>query len=538
MMNLYARHLEGDAMAHLLHELIFDAAARTPGALALRHAGAELCYSGLASQIGAFGAGLVALGAAAHDRVALWMPNSPRAVVALFGASAGGCAVVPLDPCWGARRVEAALRDAGVRVLVTSAARLAGLERLDARCPALRAVVVADDGAARGGQLRLVGWDECVRAGEPGGPDSCVETDLAALLYRAGAGPRPKALALSHRNLLAAADGSARYLGISARDRLLAALPFSLDYGLNQLTSAFAAGASVVLADDLSLPGIVQAVECEAITGLAGVPPMWTGLARRDWHGAGASLRYITNSGGMLERATLDALRGTLPAARVHLMYGLAEAFRSTCLGPEQLERHPGAIGRPGPHADVMVLRPDGRRCPPGEPGELVQRGPLVALGYWNDPARTAERFRPLPPRPGLALAETAWWSGATARIDDDGYLYLVGGADSIETCGHRVSPAAVEEVVYGTGLVEEAAAVGVAHPVHGAVIAVLARPRAGCRLDSSILFGACRARLPGYMLPAMVDVRRAPLPRAANGGIDRALLAGELAPLFAEATA
>jgi acyl-coenzyme A synthetase/AMP-(fatty) acid ligase len=109
--------------------------------------------------------------------------------------------------------------------------------------------------------------------------------------------------------------------------------------------------------------------------------------------------------------------------------------------------------------------------------------------------------------------------------------------ADSIETCGHRVSPAAVEEVVYRTGLVEEAAAVGVAHPVRGAVIALLARPRPGCRLDSSILSDACRAHLPGYMLPAMVDVRRAPLPRAANGGIDRALLAGELAPLFARAT-
>ncbi|MFL6675169.1 MAG: AMP-binding enzyme [Massilia sp.] len=107
---------------------------------------------------------------------------------------------------------------------------------------------------------------------------------------------------------------------------------------------------------------------------------------------------------------------------------------------------------------------------------------------------------------------------------------------DSIETGGHRVSAADVEEVVYGTGLVEEAAAVGVAHPVLGAVIAVLATPRAGCRLDSAILLGACRARLPGYMLPAMVHVRRAPLPRGANGCIDRALLAGELAPVFAEA--
>ena len=138
----------------------------------------------------------------------------------------------------------------------------------------------------------------------------------------------------------------------------------------------------------------------------------------------------------------------------------------------------------------------------------------------------------------GLARREAACFPGVAARKDDDGFLYLgAARSDIIVTKGYRVSRREVEKIVVGTGLVAEAAAVGVAHPVLGQVIAVLATARPGARLDSSILFGACQARLPQYMLPAMVDVRRAPLPRARDGQIDRALLAGELAPLFAEMT-
>jgi acyl-CoA synthetase (AMP-forming)/AMP-acid ligase II len=336
---------------------------------------------------------------------------------------------------------------------------------------------------------------------------------------------------------VAGAQGVARYLGNTAQDRLLTALPLSLDFGLNQLTSAFAAGAAAVLSNHVEPGAIVGAVEREEITGLAAAPPMLTGLAHQDWRRAGATLRYLTCAGATLARPVLDTLRRALPRSRVYLMYGLTEAFRSTCLAPEQLDLRPDSIGQPLPNAEVLVLRPDGRRCRPGEPGELVQRGPLVALGYWNDPAATRERFRPLPPQPGLALAETALWSGETVCSDAEGYLYVLGrGEDVIRTSGHRVSPADVEQVVYGTGLVREAAAVGVPHPVLGQVIAVMATPRQGCRLNSAILLGACRAALPRHMLPAMVDVRRAPLPRNPHGQIDRALLADELAPLFAEA--
>jgi acyl-CoA ligase (AMP-forming) (exosortase A-associated) len=524
-------------MAHLIHELIYDAASRAPAAPALSYAGAVMSYADLAGAVAAVAGGLRALGAERHDRIAVWLHKREETVCALFGAAAAGCALVPVNPALRAPQAAAMLRDCGAHVLVTTGERLAGLAGALPDCPALRTVLVCGEPATPVAGVEVLGWADCLRAGARDG-HRCIETDMAALLYTAGSSGAPKGVALSHRNLVAGAQSVARYLGIAQQDRLLAALPFSLDYGLNQLTSAFAGAAAVVLLNPLIARDIVEAVECERITGLAGVPAMWNELAALELSRAAATLRFITSAGGVLPRPTLATLRRALPATRVYLMYGLTEAFRSTYLAPEQLDHRPDSIGKPVPNAEVLVLRPDGQPCAPGEPGELVQRGPLVAMGYWNDPYRTAQCFKPLPARAGLPLAETAVWSGDTVKADEEGYLYFLRrGDDMIITSGYRVSPDEVEGVVYGTGLVEEAAAVGVAHPVLGQVIAVLATPRRGCALDSSLLYGACQARLPEYMLPAMVDVRRAPLPRNRHGRIDRALLADELAPLFAEVT-
>jgi acyl-coenzyme A synthetase/AMP-(fatty) acid ligase len=182
------------------------------------------------------------------------------------------------------------------------------------------------------------------------------------------------------------------------------------------------------------------------------------------------------------------------------------------------------------------VVREDGSPCAPDEPGELVHRGALVSMGYWNDAERTAERFRPAPGQPeGLPLPEIAVWSGDTVRRDAEGYLYFIGRQDEmIKTSGYRVSPNEVEEVVYATGMVAEAAALGIAHPMlgHGIVLVVLGKE---ATLTSQALLDALRPRLPAYMLPAHLEVREQPLPRNANGKIDRKVLATTFAELFQE---
>jgi acyl-CoA ligase (AMP-forming) (exosortase A-associated) len=334
--------------------------------------------------------------------------------------------------------------------------------------------------------------------------------------------------------MVAGAKSVAGYLALEPGDRILSVLPLSFDYGFSQLSCAFHAGASVVLLNYLFPRDILKAVAEEGITGLAAVPPLWMQLAQLAWP-PGSTLRYLTNSGGAMPGATLAALRRALPAAQVFLMYGLTEAFRSTYLPPAELARRPDSIGRAIPNAEVLVVRPDGSLCDADEPGELVHRGALVALGYWNDPAKTAERFRPAPGQdPALPLTELAVWSGDTVRRDADGFLYFIGrGDDMIKVSGYRISPGEVEEIVYATGLVAEAAAVGLPHPELGQAIALVALAPDAAPLAAEALVAECRRRLPAYMVPAHVEIRTEPLPRNPNGKIDRKLLQLSLSTLF-----
>lgn len=523
-------------MAQLIHELVEQAASRTPSATALRQGAVRVSYSGLAAAAAAVSGALAGDGVQTDDRVALCLAPGPEAVAAMLGASHAACAFVPLDPALAPARCIAQLRHSGARVLVTSGTLLAALAPSLAECLGLRTVVVLGGAAPRGLTQRVYAWDAWL-AGAARGPARAALPALGALLYQANGEGEPVAAALSHINLVAGAASTARCVAMVPGDRILAALPLHHDYGLNALLATLSAGATAVLDAPESPQALAQLLERGEITGLAAAPATWEALADASFGRAADCLRYIASAGGSPGRTALDALRRTLPRTRIHLMYDVGDACRSTSLMPSQLDERPGSIGRPMPYSDWLVLRADGRECAPGEAGELVQRGPLVTLGYWNDRQRSAAQFRSLPALPGLSPRENGRWPGLGARKDMDGYLYLVDTrSDTITTGGYRVSPREVEKIVVGTGLVAEAAAVGVAHPVLGQVIAVLATARPGARLDSSILFGACRARLPHHMLPAMVDVRRAPLPHAHDGQIDRALLAGELAPLFAEA--
>jgi acyl-CoA ligase (AMP-forming) (exosortase A-associated) len=326
--------------------------------------------------------------------------------------------------------------------------------------------------------------------------------------------------------MVAGAHSVASYLDLRSDDRLLAVLPLSFDYGLSQLTTAFLRGACVVLMNYLFPKDIVTMVARERITGLAAVPPLWIALARLAWPAA-CTLRFITNSGGAMPVPTVQALREILPDTRIFLMYGLTEAFRSTDLPPEEVARRPDSIGRAIPNAEILVVRPDGTPCDADEPGELVHRGALVALGYWNDPARTAQRFRPAPGQdPGLPVPELAVWSGDTVRRDADGYLYFIGRSDDmIKVSGYRISPTEIESVLHATGLVAEVAAFGIEHPQLGQAIAVIAVPVAEGAIDGAALLAECKRRLPAYMVPARIDLRAGPLPRNPNGKIDRNLL-------------
>jgi len=310
---------------------------------------------------------------------------------------------------------------------------------------------------------------------------------------------------------------------------LLAALPLSFDAGFSQLTTAFHAGARVVLLNYLLPRDVLKAMVKHQVTGLTAVPPLYIQLTQMDWPAEiDQHLRYFANTGGRMPRETLDALRARMPRSLPYLMYGLTEAFRSTYLPPAEVDRRPDSIGKAIPNAEILVLREDGSPCAPHEPGELVHRGALVGLGYWNDPAKTAERYKPLPGREaGLVLPEIAVFSGDTVRMDEEGFLYFIGRRDEmIKTSGYRVSPTEVEEILYATKLVGECIAFGVDHPAMGQAIQIIATPPGAEPLDVAALLAECRKQMPAYMVPQGIEVATGPLPRNPNGKIDRKTLA------------
>jgi acyl-CoA synthetase (AMP-forming)/AMP-acid ligase II len=365
----------------------------------------------------------------------------------------------------------------------------------------------------------MLAWEERLP------PSSANPDDLAALLYTSGSTGRPKGVMLSHANLWLGAVSVAHYLRLTPADRVLGVLPLAFDYGQSQLLSTWAAGACAIPIEYLSPRDVIRAVEAHQITTLAGVPPLWVQLIEAPWppHVA-LSLRRLTNSGGRLPVSIIRRMRELFPLAEIHSMYGLTEAFRSTSLDPALLEEHPDSMGAAIPFADVMASDGEGRILSPGAEGELVHAGPLVAKGYWNDPERTAERFRPAPA--GARCPGPAIWSGDRVRVGTNGLFFFVGRDDDmIKTSGNRVSPTDIEEAAVASGAAVEAAAFGYPDARLGEAIGLVVR---GTRDAEDALRAHLKRELPNFMQPSAI-LWRDEMPRSPNGKLDRERLRQEL---------
>jgi acyl-CoA ligase (AMP-forming) (exosortase A-associated) len=513
-------------MDTLVHHLLRASASKQPEKEALVQGERRLTFRELDQETNRVAAVLRNAGLRRLDRVGVFLEKSVDEVLAMIGTWKAGGVFVPINHLLFAGQVEHIINDCGARAIVTSGRRLGALRNVLAKTKSVEVVLITDEYEGAPLDLPVVRWTrELSAASDEPLEDLCISNDMAAFLYTSGSTGRPKGVVVSHANLRAGSEIVSTYLGITERERILSVLPFSFDYGLNQLLTGLEHAATVILLTFHFPDQVVQAILRENVTGLAGVPSFWSVFVQPGssvYSQPLPSLRYITNSGGAVPKALLDRLREALPTTDIVLMYGLTEAFRSTYLPPSELDRRPGSMGRAIPDTEIYVVNDEGELCGPGEPGELVHRGPTVSLGYWGQPEATQKviRANPLLP-PELGDAEKVCYSGDLVKMDEDGFLYFLGRRDATIKCsGYRISPTEIEDVLVSSGKVREAAAVGVPDAVMGQAVWVTVVPNDGDSVEPSELIDLCAGRMPRYMVPKRIEVARE-LPKTPHGKID-----------------
>ena len=505
----------------LLHNTFEYQAQLQPAREAIVCDGMRYRYGDVHAQATALAVSLQRLGVQRGDRVAIFMDNSPAAVVAIYASLMVGAVFMPVNPLTKREKLSYLLNDAEPICLITE-------QRLG---EVYRAAVT---GANKRPHMIGLGADpvdndalpfEAALAakGDPR-PAPVIDQDLAAIIYTSGSTGDPKGVMLSHRNMLTALDSVSAYLGLRRDDVILCALPIAFDYGLYQVLMGFARGACVVLERSFAFPSKVLSVMAhERVTVLPGVPTLFSMLVNMDLSRYDLSaLRLLTNTAAALPMSHIQAIRAMFPHATLFSMYGLTECKRVSFLPPSELDRRPTSVGRGMPNEEIYLVDDEGRRLPNGCQGQLVVRGSHVMRGYWRKPDETAMRLKP-GPLPG----EMVLYTGDVFRTDEEGFLYFVGRSDDIiKSRGEKVSPKEVENVLYSLPGVLEAAVVGVPDELLGQAIKAYVVLAEGYQYTERDVIKYCVAHMESFMAPKYVEFCDS-LPKTDTGKIRKHGLGG-----------
>ncbi len=507
------------------NDLLHNSVERDTGKVAIVDGKSEHTYEDLSRESGALAAALQDAGVKKGERVGILMDKYWEAIVAMLAATRIGAAFVNVNPMLKPPQVRYIAEDCDIRVMIGDSPKLDDMEPKTVE----RAFYRGEKPDSPGVCGELVDLAEVLQGDDKPKDVSVSEVDLATILYTSGSTGMPKGVSTSHRNFVAGAQIVSTYVENTSEDRILSALPLNFDAGLNQFTTSLRVGATLALLRS-RLPGdLLKGLRRHEITGVTGVPPLWALLLRGSKsieEEPLAHLRYVANTGGRIPQANLDELRRLLEPSgtKIYLMYGLTEAFRSTYLPPEEIDRGTECIGKAIPDTQIMVINKQGEECAPGEVGELVHRGPTVAMGYWGKEEATRKAYRPNPLAPPELLdVERVVYSGDQVRRDEEGFLYFVGREDAmIKSQGYRMSPEEIENLLIGSGRVHEACAFGVPDPNVGhQVMAVVSLNDGG---DDGVLDEVREYAVkngPPYMVPKEIIVRDE-LPKTPSGKIDR----------------
>jgi len=506
----------------LLHDAFMQTAQRLAGKCALVSGERRLHYGQLHRQVLAFADALREDGVAPGDRVLVLLESSIEYAVAVHAVWVAGGVMVPIHPMAKVDKVAFIAADTRASALLTHSSLAPAWQPALERSPNILACRVAGALDAVRSDARVRAWPADDASGSMR-PAQRGEHDLAALIYTSGTTGRPKGVMLSHLNMTSAWASVQEYLGLRETDVIGLALPPAFSYGLYNLLMGLGIGATVVLERAVAFPvKIAETLQRERVTVFPGVPTLFgalldlSTLAQYDLR----SMRLLTCAAAALPDRHLHRLRGVFPQAQLYVMYGLTECKRASYLPPDEIETHPGSVGRGMPNQEHWLVDDEGRRLASGATGELVVRGKHVMQGYWERPAETAERLR-IDPSDGA----TVLYTGDLFRSDGDGYLYFVARKDDIiKTRGEKVAPREVENVIHQLDDVTGCAVVGVADDALGEAVKAFVTVRPGSPLVPRDIIRHCQASLENFMAPKYVEIVET-LPRTESGKIRHASL-------------
>ncbi len=514
----------------LLNNFLEASAGLYPEKTALVCQGSRYSYSVIDKAADSLGCALVRSGFQKQDRGIIYLDNSYQSVVSLFGILKASGIFVILNPATKPRKLESILADSGARVLITDLVHLKELALAKCDLSGLQCIAVTDletNGSTDSLNIKvpILSFNKMVAGNDFGPlPPSCIDIDLASLIYTSGSSGIPKGVMLTHRNMVSAALSITRYLENKPDDIIIDTLPLSFDYGLYQVLMAFYLGATVVLEKGFVLPEpIINTIVAEKVTGWPIVPTIAAILCRLKSLGKHdfSHLRYITSTGQVLPTNHIARLREAFPNVLIYSMYGLTECKRVSYLPPAELDKRPGSVGIPMPNTEAYIVDDAGVEIrEPGVEGELVIRGSNVMQGYWKRPELTDKVLRP-----GRYPGERVLYTGDVFKKDRDGYLYFLGRKDDIiKTSGHMVSPKEIENIICEMEDVIEAAVVGVQDDILGQAVKAYVHVSESSQATERDILSYCCKNLENYAVPKYVQFC-GPLPKGENGKIQKLAL-------------
>ncbi len=502
----------------LVHDWLGRSAERHPEKTALVFHDGHYSYDYLNKTSSCLAHYLLSIGVKKQDRIAVFLPNSPEAVISIFGILKAGATFILLENSLKAQKLNYILEDAESNILITHKTKTT---IVDQACNDLNMDAIIQVGRTDSDAHRLPWPDLESRQNRSEQIDlpRIIDIDLAAIIYTSGSTGSPKGVMSTHHNMISAARSIIQYLDNEPDDIILSALPLSFDYGLYQLIMSVMFGGTLVLESSfLYLHPILEKIASEKVTGFPLVPTMAAMLLKlqnlskyRLNH-----LRYITNTGAALPAEHIKKLTELLPNVRFYSMFGLTECKRVSYMPFEKLFNHPESVGIAMPNSEIKITDKAGDEVLPGETGELLVRGSNVMQGYWKDTAMTERTYKK-----GRYSAERWLHTGDFFKQDKNGYLYFIGRKDDmIKSRGERVSAREVENVIHDLEGVHEAAVIGIQDDIMGQAIKAFVSLRDNTITDRDIL-KHCTQNLESFAIPKYIEIIDA-LPKTPNGKVDK----------------